>query len=202
MAFQDELFPSVKLVHGVGKSILDPVAIVSNGNTEYRIKRNRYERYQWSIPSNNITDEDKLSISGFLADKDYALDSFKFQDPDLPSLTGALLANDSGSLWLLNIPFDENTAGNHRIWHIDDTVATATINGGAPQSVSFAWNSDGNPIIIVAGSVPTDVVRFTGDIEFVVRLDSTIGWSIKSTNGVNTPTIVGYSEIKLIEVFE
>jgi len=201
MAFQNELFPSVKLVHGVSKSILDPVAVVSNGNTEYRIKRNRYERYQWLIPSNNITDADKVIISGFLADKDYALDSFKFQDPDLPRLTDALLASYSGNQWLLNVPFDTNTAGTHRIFHVSGTV-TATINGTPVTVILGGLSPEVNPVVVVVGSVPGDVVRFTGDVHFVVRLDSTIGWSIKAVDGVNVPTIVGYSELKLIEVFE
>mgnify|MGYP000638604153 CR=1 FL=1 len=201
MAFQNELFPSVKLVHGVAKSILDPVAIVSNGNTEYRIKRNRYERYQWLIPSNNITDEDKVTISGFLADKDYALDSFKFQDPDLPRLDNAKLGYDNASDWFFNIPYDENTPGKHRVFHSDNLVVT--VDGGpAPFGWSLATNSSGNPVIHITSVFDGSDVRVTGDIYFVVRLDSTIGWSIKAVDGVNEPTIVGYSELKLIEVFE
>lgn len=205
MAFKDELFPDVKLVHGIVKQITDPVGIVSNGNKEFRIKKNRFSRLSWSIPSNNMTEETKLQINGFLADKDYALDSFKFKDPDYPAFTDAILQNKTGNIWYVNIPFDDNTPGTHPIFQFDATTSMrASVNGTGSIIVNgmLSIDADGRPIVTIPTTVDSDIVRLTGDIYFAVRLDSTTGWSLKALSDLNTPSIVNYSEIKLIEVFE
>jgi len=200
MAFQNELFPDIKLKHGVAKSVLDPVSVVSNGNREYRLKKNRYDRFSWSIPAHNLNDSDKLEINAFLADKDYALDSFKFKDPDVPTLVDGLMKFNTGTTWFFNIPFDENTSGKHPIFHSD--TLTATVNGSPATITSTGLDASGRPIIDVVGSSSGDVVRITGNIYFAVRLDSTTGWSLKALDTNNAPVIVGYSVIKLLEVFE
>lgn len=200
MAFQNELFPSIKLIHGVSKSIIDPVSIISNGNTEYRVKKNRYARFTWSIPSNNLNEEDKLEINAFLSDKDHGLDSFKFTDPDLSTLSAGLMSSAGTDTWFLNIPHDTNNAGKHPIFHSSNL--TATKNGLAATIASTSLDSNGRPILTITGSIPSDVIRITGNFYFAVRLDSSTGWSLKALTGTNTPDIVGYSEIKLIEVFE
>jgi len=199
MAFINEQFPSVKLVHGVKKSIIDPVAVVTNGNQEFRIKKNRFPRFNWEIPSANVTEETKLEMNAFLAAKDHSLDSFKFSDPDQVTLTDGLMLSKSGSDWYFNIPFDSTTTGNHPIFHSDNLTAT---RNGSPATISGTSVVDGLPIITITGSSPGDVIKITGEIFFAVRLDSATGWSLQALNGDNTPNIIGYSTLKLIEVFE
>lgn len=199
MAFINEQFPNVKLIHGFSKSISDPVGVVSNGNIEFRIKKNRFSRYSWEIPSSNITEENKLEINAFLANKDHSLNSFKFSDPDQPSLVNAVMNNKSGSDWYFSIPFSDNIAGNHPIFHSNNL--TATMNGVAANITSTSV-SEGRPIITILGSGPSDVIRISGDLLFAVRLDSSTGWVIQALNTDNTPNIVNYSTLKLLEVFE
>lgn len=80
MAFQNVLFPTPKLIHGIVKETGQTTKIISNGNTEYRIQKSQ-PRKRWTIPGKTMSAADRNTIGTFMKNVNFALDSFRFVDP-------------------------------------------------------------------------------------------------------------------------
>jgi hypothetical protein len=215
MAFSDTVFPDPKLIHGIRKSISDPVSVVGNGTFEYRIKKTQFERYSWNLPTQNMLESTKETIRSFLAQRSHGLDSFKFIDPAHSVLTDNILSHKSGSKWYLNLAYDSSTPGTHPIFHPAKTGSpenadlTVSVNGGSPLGTITAFAiEDGKPVITVAGTSGGETVRVSGTYYMAVRLDSSLGWALAALDHANPttsypdPNVVAADEIRLVEVFE
>lgn len=209
MAFQNIIFPDLKLKHGIHKEIVMPVSITGNGNREVRRKQNRYERFVWSIPARTLLEADKQAIYKFLNQVNYGLDSFLYRDPTYPELNGAIMSYRSGTTWYLNIPFDSTTAGTHPI--INPVMAGLTFkkNAVAVTGVTFAVGTDGRPYIDVPASVSTDVITVTGPLYMTARFDSTFNFTIAAmipsplnASCAPNPSMVELGDFNIVEVFE
>lgn len=187
-------------VKETSKSEVFPIDVQTNGFNEYRSTPFDWEYFVWSIPAWNILEEDKVALASFLRQRKFGLRSFKYQDPNMPELINNKIANFNGATkWKLTIAYDTNTPGMHPIFH--PGAITVRRNGFIVPTAAFAIEN-GQPIITVPGSSPSDDIRVSGPIYFAVRLDSTFGWTIKALNSSNTAGIVMHAEIQLKEVFE
>lgn len=202
MAIDNVLFTNPKLIHGLRKSSSLPTKIVSNGNTEYRIRTNAFERFSWTYPSSTMTDSQLREIYNFWVTREGGLKAFKFQDPDYPNFVDAKLTSAGGSKWYLRIPYDSNTPGTHRIFNLTIGSTTCTKNGNPATIASAQIETTGEPTITVTGSVSTDTIRISGPCYFSVRFDGNLEWSLTGLDINNAPVIETYGDINLIEVFE
>jgi len=94
--FDDVIFP-LCAIKDVSKSETFPIDVQTNGINEYRSTPFDWEYYSWTIPSWSIIDEDKAILASFLRQRKQGLRSFKFQDPDMPFLTNALMRSQGRS---------------------------------------------------------------------------------------------------------
>ena len=202
MAVDNVIFPNPKLIHSMKKSSAIPVNIVSNGNTEYRIRTNAFERFSWEWPSSTMTDSQIRTLYQFWVQRGGGLNSFKFQDPDYPNFVDGRLGSAGTTTWFLRVPFDSTTPGQHRVFNLDLANTTCKKNGTTATISSASINANGEPIITVAGSSPSDVIAISGPIYFTARFDSSVEWVLEALDFDNLPVISTYSNIKLIEVFE
>lgn len=221
MAFQNIIMPKLKLIHGVQKSVVDPVSVIGNGTRETRRKQNRYERFVWRFPSRSILQESKQELHQFFRGVSASLDSFLFQDPDRPELVNEFLGGSRAvdtpgyeDYWYFEVD------GHPLFNHPDTSQLDIKINGDTFYADwwVFIHPTNGRPMILIpgsfsaagyiAGSVVHPVI-INGPIYLTVRLNSTLSWTIsamdKSPSGATctpTPTIVDMADIELIEVFE
>lgn len=209
MAFQNVIFPTLKLKHGAYKEISDPVSITGNGTRELRRKQNRWERFIWTIPSRHLIEADKLAIHKFLRGVNMGLDSFLFQDPTCPELLNAPLKNRSTNTWYLNIPYDSTTPGTHPIMNPRMSGLVFKKNGVTVTATYSGVDTAGFPYVTITGSVPTDTITVTGSLYMTVRFNGTLGYTItameKSSLGGTcqvVPTVVQLADFQLVEVFE
>lgn len=172
--------------------------VQTNGFNEYRSTPFDWEYFVWSIPAWNIQEADRDSIVSFLRQRKHGLRSFKYQDPNMPELVNNKLASVGGTKWRLALAYDANTPGMHPIFHPGTLVVR---RDGFVVPHTFAIEN-GQPIVTVPGSSPSQDIRVSGPIYFAVRLESTFGWTIKALNNSNTAGIVLHAEIQLKEVFE
>lgn len=204
MAFDNVSFPDLTLIHGVTKDIIDPVSVVGNGVVEYRNQRTRWERFNWTLPTQAMREEKRLEIRQFLLARDHSLNSFKFTDPDIPELVDAPLQYHSGSgnsYWYLSLPIDDSTPSTrHPLFSVTSGL-TAKVNGSS-ETISSYTTSGGVPVIQVANSDNGDTVTISGDITFVVRLDSTLSWTLAALDTDNRSVGIINNQIILKEVFE
>lgn len=184
------------------KSSAIPVNIVSNGNTEYRIRTNAFERFNWEWPSSTMSDAQIRTLYQFWMERDGGLKAFKYQDPDYPNFVNAKLSNAGTAYWHLRIPFNASTPGQHRVFNFDLANTTAKLNGTTATISIAAIDSSGEPVIGIPGSTPSDTVTISGPIYLSARFDSSIEWVLEALDENNLPVISTYSNIKLIEVFE
>ena len=80
MAFQNILFPTPKLIHGITRESGNMTKIISNGNTEYRLNKSQIRR-RWTIPGKSMSKSDRDAIGAFIVSVNFCLDSFRFVDP-------------------------------------------------------------------------------------------------------------------------
>lgn len=80
MAFQNILFPTPKLIHGITRESGMTTKIISNGNKEYRLSKTMIRR-RWTIPGKSMSTADRKTIADFFLSVNFALDSFRFYDP-------------------------------------------------------------------------------------------------------------------------
>lgn len=196
MAFINEIFPNPKLIHGLQRTTSRPVKVLSNGNTEYRIRKNAFERYEWEYPSSTILPEDLIAISEFYALSDGGLKSFKYQDPRLPDFNGTILTRKEAGKYYLR------TNTGHRIWHISSGMY-CTINDEPthyPVVLGYIDNTR-EPYLQMGGEV-TDVVKLYGACYYTARFDGEIQDTIEALDYNNLPIGYNYGSIKLVEVFE
>lgn len=210
MAFEDvelatSLYPTK---HGVSRIVIDPVAVVSNGTYEYRVKRARYERFAWTIPTQTMTQTQKVAMRQFLQQRNHGLNSFKFVDATQTRFVDAVMPSstvrDSGAgstSWDVFLPFDTSTYGtNHPLSNIDNTGWTVTLNGSPTSFGSFT--AAGTPsTFTIAGSSPSDVVRVTGNITFTARLDGQFQAAMIGLDTNNEAVGHSVSALKFIEVY-
>lgn len=199
MAYNNVEFPYYPTKHDIVKEVIDPVSIITNGNYEYRVKKQRWEKFKWTLPTQTMKADQRDAVRAFLLARQNGLNSFKFQDPDIPSLTDALLSWNSGTLWNLNLPLDANTAGTHPIFHPGSL--TVTVNG-SPGTISSYNVTNGVPTITVTGTNSGSIVRVSGTIYFTVRLDSSFSQAYSALDSNNKTVGLTVNEISLVEVFE
>lgn len=202
MAFEDVVFPYYPMKHNISKTIIDPVSIVSNGNREYRIKRQSWERYKWTLPTQTMTNAQKEEIKSFLLQRGHSLNSFKFVDPDAAVWNNTRLLYHSGTTWEVNLPFsqtDQTVPGNHPLFN-------ATIDGGLLDGVGTGPRTitilDGVPTVNYTTSNSGSVVEITDGVPyFTVRLASTVSYALAALDVDNETQGVQHAAIELIEVF-
>lgn len=210
MAFQNVIFPTLKLKHGIVREVVDPVMVTGNGAREVRRKQNRWERFVWTIPSRNLAQSDIDAIYKFLNGVDKSLDSFLFQDPHFPEFNNSKLTNKATNQWYLNLPFDSSTAGTHPVMNPVLAGLSFKKNGVAHAvTPTFAVDANGFPVITIPSTSPSDVVTITGPVYMTVRFEGTLTTTImamqKSTLGGTcnvTPTVSSIGDFRLVEVWE
>lgn len=206
MAFDNVTFPSYPMIHGLEKTVSDPVVITSNGTYEYRLKRTRWERYTWTIPTQTMTDDQKEEIKNFLLQRNHALNSFKFIDPDMSAFDNAIMPfSGQSGFFNMNLPAGTDTTGTHPVFNPDMGGLTCTVNG-SPSTISNFSITAGQPRFQPDLGIPSfgDVVRLTGPIHFTVRLAGDLNYALAALDacaGVNTPIGHNVSAITLTEVF-
>ena len=207
MSFDNTTFPYYPMLQGVKKDIIDPVSVVSNGTYEYRVKRSRYERYAWTVPTQTMKEAQKEAMRTFLAQRNHGLDSFKYTDPALPAFVDAVMPSSTlrdgtagNTEWDVFLPFDASNYGTtHPLSNIDNTGWTVTKNG-APTSFTTFTTAGTPSTFTIAGTVPSDVIRVTGPITFTVRLDSAFQETLIALDTTNGPLGHTVTAIKLLEV--
>lgn len=221
MAFQHIIMPKLKLIHGVQKSVVNPVSVIGNGTRETRRKQNRYERFVWTFPSRSILQESKQELHEFFRGVSASLDSFLFQDPDRPEMVNESFAGRKAvdtpgyeDFWYFEVD------GHPLFNHPDTGQLDIKINGDTfyAEWLVFIHPTNGRPMILIPGSFAATgysngsvlyAMYISGPIYMTVRLNSTLSWTIsamdKSSSGATctpTPLIVDMGDIELVEVFE
>lgn len=207
MAFNNVVFPALKLIHGFSKTISNPVGIVQNGTSEYRLKKSAYSRFSWTYPSRTLVDADKLTLLKFYSDCGGSLTSFKFQDPDMPKFVNQPLtwlkvdpANSSNSLYAFNLPAGPGVVGTHPLFAFDPAMTVKI--GASAKAWTFKLDpATGLPCISVIGTTAS-TLSVNGNIYFSARFDSVMSYTMDALNLDNTTAIATMSDISLIEVFE
>lgn len=203
MAFEDVVFPDYPMKHGISKLIIDPVSVITNGTLEYRIKKQAWQKFKWTVPVQTMTNEQKEDIRSFLLQRSSSLNSFKYVDPDAAVWNNARLSYHSGTLWEVNMPlstFDQSVAGTHPLFNAE--IAGVSLNGTPIGSPLPALQiTDGVPVIDVSGSISADDVRITsGFMYFTVRLASTLSYALVALDTNNYTLGVQHDAIELLEV--
>jgi len=219
MAYENVVFPfnynissniEVPMIHGMVKTIIDPVTIVSNGSYEARTKKQAWERYKWTIPTQTMMNAQKEEVKSFLIQRSHSLNSFKFVDPDAPVWAGTKLAHHSSTYWEVNLPYNTiqggspaEEPGTHPVFNHNAGQCNMTRNGSpAGADGSIIYIVDGVPCVKILGSSPSDEVIITsGPIYFTVRLNSTLSYALEALDTDNNTVGVNHSAIELIEVF-
>lgn len=220
MAFTSIVMPKLKLVHGVNKQIVDPVFVTGNGTRETRRKQNRFERYVWNFPSRAITQESKMELYSFFQYVDGSLNSFMFQDPDLPEMYNTPLTQKPTEPewvdhWYFEIPGAPNKPGHPLFNHVDVTsqLTYKTNNIDVFEgNTGIQYHPNGRPMIWVPDSYALSnsaPLLVSGPIYLTVRLNSALNWTLsafeQSPFGAAcspAPYIVEMGDIQLVEVFE
>jgi hypothetical protein len=204
MAFEAATFPSFPMVHDFGRQTIYPVITRTNGTVEWRGTHVRFEKFRWTIPTQTMTVPQKEAIRDFLVQRNHGLSSFRFRDPQLPSLTNAILGYRSPG-WDLYLPFSSSVPGNlHPIWNPIISELTFTRNGVSvsPSNVSFAITG-GIPQVTIVGSSSGDTIRVSGPIYFTAKLMSPLSQTLAALDhcgGTNNPYIYNVNAIELMEV--
>ena len=201
MAFDNVTFPTVPLIHDQRRSVIDPVSILSNGNYEYRVKRQQWEKFAYEVPAQTMTPTQKESVRQFLMQRNNGLNAFKYNDPDLSVWSDVKLSHAGGSNWYLYLPFDSSTAGNtHPLFNQTPGDFTAEVNS-SPASITSYQLVGGVPTFTITGATSAgDDVRLTGTAYFNVRLDSSFSDTLYALCTDNSPRGHQVTAIRLMEV--
>lgn len=81
MAYQNILFPALKLLHGVQVERERPTSIVTNFAKEYRLSRFANTKTTYVFPARNITIEDWTTLKDFFESVGWERDSFNLDIP-------------------------------------------------------------------------------------------------------------------------
>lgn len=204
MAFDNVVFPYYPMIHGTNKTVTDPVAVSSNGTYEYRVKRTRWERFTWTIPTQTMTNDQKNEVKQFLLARQHGLNSFKFIDRDGVNFVDNLLSpqNAAAGLWNLNVAHDSLNAGTHPVFNAEWASMTADVNGGGSFPVSTTSIVAGQPVVSIPWATqPNDVVKVSGPLHYTVRLASDFSSTIAALDCNNDALGHNTDSITLIEVF-
>lgn len=198
MSFVDTLFPNPKLIHGLEKSVSNPVLVVGNSQVEYRVKKLANYRTSWKWPARGMLSSDRKTLATFYTEiAAFSLNSFKFKDPDGSNwnLTPLLYTGTSNLFYLTT----GGTANTHPVFHLGPDVIVKNSSG---TSVSFTQQiTNGVPMINVPGY--TSGLTISGTFYHAVRFDqATMNWSMELLASDNTAYGDNVGDISLIEVFE
>jgi len=197
MAFVNELFPNLKLIHGLQKSVVLPTSIVGNSSKEYRIRKLTNYRSQWVWPSRSMLAEDREALLQFYSEvASFSLNSFKFKCPvdNQWNLTPLLYTGSANQFYLTT----RGTGGTHPVYHLGGDIVVR--NGATPVSYTQTV-VNGNPVITVPGY--TSNINISGTYYHAARFDqSTLGWTMEALASDNSSLIDSLGDISLIEVFE
>lgn len=200
MAFDNVVFPTLPLIHDQNREVIDPVAIATNGSYEYRVRRQRWEKFVWRLSTQTMTNAQKEEVRGFLQARNAGLNSFKYTDPELSTLSSALMSHNTGEYWNLAVPLDSSTAGTHPIFNPDTSSLTVTVDG-SPGTIAGFSVLNGVPVIQVTGTTGSEVVRVSGTVYFTVRLGSNFQESLFALCTDNSPRGHVVQSITLVEVY-
>ena len=81
MAYQNILFPALKLIHDMVVIRERPTSVISNFAKEYRISRYSATKSTYVFPARNLTTADWITIRTFLETVGYERDSFNLDIP-------------------------------------------------------------------------------------------------------------------------
>lgn len=201
MAFDNVTFPSPPLGGlDVRREVIDPVSVSTNGSYEYRVRRQRWERFIWTIPTQTMTNTQKEEMRTFLSARSHGLNSFKYDDTELSTFDDAILEHNNGAWWNVAIPLGTSTPGTHPMFATHWPSLSVTVNGGAGSLSGFSLQN-GVPCVAVSGTTGTEVVRITGSIPFVVRLGSNFQEAMLALCSDDSPRGHSVNSIKLVEVY-
>lgn len=196
MAFQNIVFPNLKLIHGFKESVELPVSIVGNGNSEQRSARMRFDKFSWSYPSRLVLETDKQELYTFYKQVHGATDSFLFANPARANWNGESLESAGTTKWKFSLP----NSFDHPLFNADP--ALVVLKNGLPATWTLEY-LNGYPVLNVPGSnAADDVTVDSGIIYFAARFDGPMSWSMEALKVDNTSFIVNMSDIALTEVFE
>ena len=196
MAFQNIVFPELKLVHGMSKVKADSsTSVFGNGYREYRVKRGNVNPIRWSFPGRALVKSDAQTLIDFYNTVDGISDSFKFKDPDDNKWALFQLEHLSTTLWTV-----KSNTGSH-IFHLDGSVAVY-LNDVFHSSITSVTTSNGIPVINIAGTSSGDKIELTGSFYYAARFDSGISYDLAALNNNNETTAVLLGDVSLKEVPE
>lgn len=172
MAFDNATFPFVPLKHDRRVTVIDPVSVVTNGNYEYRVKRQQWERFEFTLSAQTMTNEQKENIRQFLMQRDNSFRTFKYVDPEYSTWEDVVLPY-SGT-WghhYMYLPFGASTPGTtHPLFNQDAADFTVKL-GGTPTTFTFE-KLNGIPTVYSFGANGIDPLTISGTISYNVRLNS------------------------------
>lgn len=201
MAYQDQIFPAPALIHNISREYIQTTTIVQNGIQEYRLSKQRFGRFRWTLNEKSFNPAGLTELLNFLDAREYSLYSFAFADPlDQTGYSSTILPWSSGSLFSLLKPAANGTLTQHPIFHLDPAV-TVTRNGTPTAYTKTIVNSV--PYISVAGAGSGDTIRITGKYYHAARLDQgSTTTTVAALNPNNTLARAVVGQLILTEVFE
>ena len=196
MAFQNIVFPELKLVHGMSKVKSDSsTSVFGNGYREYRVKRGNVNPIRWSFPGRALVKSDAQTLIDFYNTVDGISDSFKFKDPDDHKWTLFRLENLSSSLWTV-----KSNTGSY-IFHLDGSI-NVYLNDVFHSSVTSVTISNGVPVFNIAGTTSSDKIEVTGRFYYAARFDSSISYDLAALTNNNETAAILLGDVSLKEVPE
>jgi len=208
MTYVNQTLPTPPTIHDIRRTVIDPVQVLTNGTYEYRIRRQRFEKFSWEIPTQTMSNEDKETFRAFFNRvTQNGLNAFNFVDPELSNVVDAPLSFVSGTTWSMNfgnVTTGTPVAGNHPTFFNVRTVPSIVVSlDGFPIAAS-SWTyqlTNGLPTITVTGSNAGSDITVTGTIPFIVRLDSSWSDVLTALDCNNSAIFHNVNSIKLMEVY-
>lgn len=195
MAFQNIVFPELKLIHGMSRTRSDRTVVFGNGYNEFRIRRGNIDPLDWSFPGRNMLAADAKTLIDFYNTVNGTLDSFKFKDPSDYKWTLFELEHHSGTAWTLK----SNSGSYIYLLNGAINIFLNTVGIGSTSTVTVI---NGKPTINVPGSISTDTVQVTGQFYYGARFNSTLSYEVAALDNSNDVVAAVLGTVNLHEVSE
>lgn len=209
MAFTTDVFPVPPTIHDIRRTVIDPVQVITNGSYEQRIKRQRFERFTWEIPTQTMTNAQKENMRAFISEHNNGLDSFLYNDPELSNMTEVPLLLVPGTTTDYYAKFGMTktggtaVVGNHPIFYPGTEGVDFNLidNSGTIPVNEYSFVVENGIPMFRFSTLPTGPVKITGSVPFVVRVDSSFSETAMALDCNNDSTHHSVNSIKLISVF-
>lgn len=195
MAFQNVVFPELKLIHGMTRTRTDRTQVFGNGYSEFRIRRGLIDPVDWSFPGRALELADARTLIDFYNDVNGTLDSFKFKDPDDYKWTEFQLEYHSGTSWVL-----KSNSGSY-IYLLNGTISIE-LDDVAAGSTGTVTVINGVPTISVGGSNAGSKVEITGQFYYGARFNAPISYEVAALDNNNDTVAAVIGNVQLHEVKE